>query len=100
MKIRFYQEPTRGRQNKCTICSSIYSLRITRASVYSAQGIGYGDVCPECIESGSEGIKARLLGNIQRLREFADELEALSREPIQLPELEAEFKMYRNRATE
>lgn len=100
MKIRFHQEPTRGRQNKCAICSSIYSLRITRASVYSAQGIGYGDVCPECIESGSEGIKARLLGNIQRLREFADELEALSCEPIQLPELEAEFKMYRNRATE
>ena len=100
MKIRFYQEPTRGRQNQCMICSSIYSLRKARASVYSQQGIQYGDVCPDCLESGAEGIKARLLDNVQRLREFADELEALSCEPIQLPGLEAEFKAFRNRATQ
>lgn len=98
MKIRFHQEPTRGRQNKCVICGSIYSLKKARASIYSQHGIEYGDVCPECLESGSEGIKARLWENIQRLREFADELEALSREPMQLPGLEAEFKAYRNRS--
>ena len=98
MKIRFHQEPTRGRQNKCVICGSIYCLKTARASVYSQHGIEYGDVCPECLELGSEGIKARLLGNIQRLREFADELEALSRESVQLPGLEAEFKVYRNRS--
>ncbi|MBV9384871.1 MAG: hypothetical protein JOZ78_00420 [Chroococcidiopsidaceae cyanobacterium CP_BM_ER_R8_30] len=98
MKIRFHQEPMRGRQNKCVICGSIYNLRQARASVYSQQGIEYGDACPECIESGSEGIRSRLLDNIQRLREFADELEALSSEPMHLPGLEAEFKAYRNRA--
>ena len=67
--------------------------------MYSQQGIDYGDVCPECVESGVEGIKARLLDKAPRLRDFADELEALSREPIQLPGLEAEFKAFRNRAT-
>lgn len=99
MKIRFHQEPIRGRQNKCVICCSIYHLRTARASVYSQQGIAYGDICPAGLESGSEGIKARLLVNIQQLREFADELEALSREPVQIPGLEAEFQPYRHRAS-
>lgn len=99
MKIRFHQEPTRGRQNKCVICGSIYSLKTARASVYSQQGIEYGDACPDCLESGPEGIKARLLENAQRLREFADELEALSQEAVYMSSVEAEFKVYRNRST-
>ncbi len=95
MKIRFHQEPITGRQNKCLICGSIYHLRTARASVYSQQGIEYGDICPACLELGCEGIKARLLVNLQQLRELANELEALSREPVQIPSLEAEFQPYR-----
>lgn len=98
MKIRFHQEPTRGRQNKCVLCGSIYSLKTARASVYSQQGIEYGDACPECLASGPQGIKARLLENVQRLREFADELETLSGEPMYISSLEDEFKVYRNRS--
>lgn len=99
MKIRFHQEPTRGRQNKCLVCGCLYNLKTARASVYSHQGIDYGDICPDCLALGAQGIKSRLQANIQRLREFADELESLSCEPVQLPELEAEFSVYRNRMT-
>jgi hypothetical protein len=99
MKIRFHQEPTRGRQNKCVICGSIYNLKTARASVYSQQGIEYGDACPDCLEAGPEGMKERLLENARRLREFAAELESLSQEPVHISGLEDEFKVYRNRST-
>jgi len=42
----------------------IYSLRTAQASVYSDH-VEYGDVCPDCLESEAEGIKARLVENIQ-----------------------------------
>jgi len=72
-----------------------YLPQDSAASVYSDHGIEYGDVCPDCLESGLRG-KARLVENIQAENLLMSG--ALSREPLQLPQREAEFKPYRNRS--
>jgi hypothetical protein len=83
----------------CTICGhQSYPIRsknqLLLAVLYDNHDVMRGEVCRDCVASGSSGIKARLQERIQALQDKLSDLERVAQEDVQIPTLEQEFQVH------
>jgi hypothetical protein len=60
-------------QQRCAICERAFILGAATAWALSESGLALGKVCPSCLESGPEGICARLARRAAWSRRIAEQ---------------------------
>ncbi len=93
MRIELETVPPRYRIKfpiACFLCNRRFVVGAAMARAYSDDGeIDCGEVCPDCLQSGAEGITARLEANARWTREAAEEDEMLAEEGLgEVPSLD------------
>jgi hypothetical protein len=79
----------------CAVCRQSFQVKRIRTLLFSHQGLLWGDVCPTCLKSKSDGIRQQLKLQARQLLEhdhddltaYKDALSKLAAaaEPIQFP---------------
>jgi hypothetical protein len=71
----------------CVLCGEEFNLIGVRATVWDEQE-RIGNICYECLHKGPKEFPSILEAHIQRLRREAEDLEKLSKRPLECPSWE------------
>ena len=68
----------------CALCGNYYQADSAIATLHNDDNKSLGDVCPQCIEAGLDGIKDRIRGRIEYLQSHIEWLKSILNQDLDI----------------